>query len=228
MSLLRSDHGKRRSKVRVMDKASLAADFLSTQAVKLNPDDPFLYASGMRGPIYCDNRLIISYPLIRRRFTKAMHELSQRLTFQVVGATATAGIPHGAWLAESLNLPMLYVRGSNKAHGNCNRVEGAFKPEQRVLLVEDLVTTGMSSLSAVEALRSEGLEVNCVISLFQYGLPGVKQRFEDAGVHLKSVLTLDQLFLQWRKCHLYLEKLQMQQTFTTKCLKIRNVQFFLL
>ena len=147
----------------------------------------------MRGPIYCDNRLIISYPLIRRRFTKAMHELSQRLTFQVVAATATAGIPHGAWLAESLNLPMLYVRGVNKAHGNCNRVEGAFKPEQRVLLVEDLVTTGMSSLSAVEALRSEGLEVNCVISLFQYGLPGVKQRFEDADVHLKSVLTLDEL-----------------------------------
>ena len=102
-----------------MDKASLAADFLSTQAVKLNPDDPFLYASGMLGPIYCDNRLIISYPLIRRRFTKAMHELSQRLTFQVVAATATAGIPHGAWLAESLNLPMLYVRGANKAHGNC-------------------------------------------------------------------------------------------------------------
>ena len=176
-----------------MDKASLAADFLSTQAVKLNPDDPFLYASGMRGPIYCDNRLIISYPLIRRRFTKAMHELSQRLTFQVVAATATAGIPHGAWLAESLNLPMLYVRGANKTHGNCNRVEGAFKPNQRVLLVEDLVTTGMSSLSAVEALRLEGLEVNCVISLFQYGLPGVNQRFEDAGVLLKSVLTLDEL-----------------------------------
>tara|TARA_B100000674_G_scaffold489917_1_gene504716 strand:+ start:1550 stop:2188 length:639 start_codon:yes stop_codon:yes gene_type:complete len=176
-----------------MDKASLAADFLSTQAVKLNPDDPFLYASGMRGPIYCDNRLIISYPLIRRRFTKAMHELSQRLTFQVVAATATAGIPHGAWLAESLNLPLLYVRGSNKTHGSCNRVEGAFKPDQRVLLIEDLVTTGMSSLSAVEALRSEGLEVTCVISLFQYGLPGVNQRFEDAGVHLQSVLTLDEL-----------------------------------
>tara|TARA_Y100000589_G_scaffold201448_1_gene190097 strand:+ start:517 stop:1155 length:639 start_codon:yes stop_codon:yes gene_type:complete len=182
-----------------MDKASLAADLLSTQAIKLNPEDPFLYASGMRGPIYCDNRLIISYPLIRRRFTRAMHELSQKITFQVIAATATAGIPHGAWLAESFNVPMVYVRGSSKTHGNCKQVEGAFKPNQRVLLVEDLVTTGKSSLMAVEALRAEGLEVHYVISLFQYGLPGVDKRFEAADVYLKSVLTLDELLNEAHK-----------------------------
>ena len=176
-----------------MDKTSLALDFLSTQAVQLNPESPFVYASGLRGPIYCDNRLLMSYPIIRRRFTKALHELSGKTPFQLVGATATAGIPHGAWLAESLNLPLIYVRGASKSHGSGKRVEGAFKPNDRVLLIEDLVTTGMSSLSAVEALRVEGLRVDTVISLFQYGLPGVRERFNEAAIKLFSVLTLDEL-----------------------------------
>ena len=176
-----------------MDKTSLALDFLSTKAVKLNPESPYLYASGMHGPIYCDNRLLMSYPIIRRRFTKALRVLSQKITFQIVGATATAGIPHGAWLAESLNLPLIYVRGASKSHGSRKRVEGAFQSYDKVLLIEDLVTTGMSSLSAVEALRLEGLKVDTVISLFQYGLPEVQNRFNDANVELYSVLTLDEL-----------------------------------
>ena len=135
----------------------------------------------------------MSYPIIRRRFIKAMQELAAGKTFQVIAATATAGIPHGAWLAEIFNLPLVYVRGASKSHGSCKRVEGAFKFNDKVLLIEDLVTTGMSSLSAVEALRLEGLKVDSVVSLFQYGLTGVNERFEAAGLQLSSVLTLDEL-----------------------------------
>lgn len=180
----------------MIDKAGLASDLLSIKAVRLQPHDPFVYASGIRGPIYCDNRLIISYPLIRRRFTKALKQLSENLSFQLIAATATAAIPHGAWLADALDMPLIYVRGESKGHGAGKRVEGAFKAEQKVLLVEDLVTTGMSSLSAVNALRSEDLRVEQVISLFQYGLPEVNAQFVRQGVTLNSVLTLSELLYE--------------------------------
>lgn len=204
-----------------MDKTSLALDFLSTQAVQLNPDSPYLYASGLRGPIYCDNRLLMSYPIIRRRFTRALRELSGKIPFQLIGATATAGIPHGAWLAESLNLPLIYVRGASKRHGSGKRVEGAFRSNDRVLLIEDLVTTGMSSLSAVEALRLEGLRVDTVISLFQYGLPGVNERFNEAGLKLYSVLTLDELLDEASK----IDTLSTSQVSTVKAWQKNPVQW---
>ena len=177
----------------MIDKYRLASDLLSIDAVRLRPAEPFKYASGLRGPIYCDNRLIISFPLIRRRFTEALKDLVDQKVFQVVAATATAAIPHGAWLSDILAKPLIYVRGANKSHGGGKRIEGAFDYGQKVVLVEDLVTSGMSSISAVQALRAEGLKVEEVISIFQYGLPDTKQKFDEIGVNFSSVLSLDTL-----------------------------------
>jgi orotate phosphoribosyltransferase len=163
--------------------------------VLLRPDDPFTWASGLRSPIYCDNRLTLSDPAVRRRLTEGFLAALDRarLAPEVIAGTATAGIPHAAWLADRLEKPLVYVRSSPKGHGRGNRVEGRLARGARVVLVEDLVSTGGSSLAAVEALRDAGAEVLAVVGVFSYGLARAHDAFRDAGVPLLTLTDYDAL-----------------------------------
>lgn len=169
--------------------ADLARDLLRIGAVELRPNDPFTWASGLRSPIYCDNRLTLSEPAVRRRLTDGFAALVEAhgLAPDVVAGTATAGIPHAAWLAERLGLPMVYVRSSPKGHGRGNQIEGRLAARARVVLVEDLVSTGGSSLAAVEALREAGAEVLATLAVFSYAFDRAAAAFEEAGVPLATL-----------------------------------------
>lgn len=173
----------------------LAEQLLAIGAVVLSPDQPFTWASGLRSPVYCDNRLTLSYPPVRRAIAAgfASHIEAEKLTPDVIAGTATAGIPHAAWLAERLDLPMVYVRSKPKAHGKGNQIEGRLQPGQRVVLIEDLVSTGGSSLEAVGALREAGVAVRAVLGIFSYGLPIAAQRFAEAHVPLHTLTSFSTL-----------------------------------
>jgi orotate phosphoribosyltransferase len=174
---------------------TLAADLLDIGAVLLRPDDPFTWASGLKAPIYCDNRLTLAHPPVRRRIADGFVEVLERegLAPAVIAGTATAGIPHAAWLAERLDRPMAYVRGAAKGHGRQNRIEGRVEEGQAVVLVEDLVSTGGSSLEAVEALRAAGADVQAVLAIFSYAFDDAHARFEAAGVPLHVLTTFPTL-----------------------------------
>ncbi|GIV61183.1 MAG: orotate phosphoribosyltransferase [Rhodothermaceae bacterium] len=163
-----------------------AGDLLGIGAVALSPEAPFTWASGLRSPIYCDNRLTMAYPAVRRRLTEGFTARirAQHLHPDVIVGTATAGIPHAAWLADRLDLPMAYVRSKPKAHGRGNQVEGRVEAGQPVVVIEDLVSTGMSSVAVVQALREHGAEVQAVLAIFSYGLPAAEAAFAEAGVPL--------------------------------------------
>lgn len=159
----------------------LASKLLETGAVRIQPDNPFTWASGMRSPIYCDNRVLLSYPEIRTGLIDLMVKVIKDFEFfDTIAGVATAGIPAGAILADRLKLPFAYVRSKPKDHGRQNLIEGSIKENAKVLVVEDLISTGMSSLQAVEAIRQIPAEVNGVIAIFQYGLPKAKKAFEEA------------------------------------------------
>ena len=164
----------------------LASALLEIGAVSFSPEKPYVWASGLRSPVYCDNRLTISHPgirrLIRDGFVRIIEE--QGLDPDVIAGTATAGIPHAAWLADRLNLPMVYVRSSAKGHGRGRRTEGRFGEGDDLVLVEDLVSTGMSSLDAVDALEEEGGRVRAVLAIFTYGLPAAASAFSERNVPL--------------------------------------------
>lgn len=167
-------------------------------AVFLRPDDPFTWTSGIKSPIYCDNRLLISHPVSRRLITASFLELmqSKKLRPDTIAGTATAGIPWAAWLAEAANLPMIYVRSSAKEHGRKNLIEGRLEQGQSVLLVEDLISTGKSSLAAVQALRSQGAKVLAVTGLFHYNFPETHNVFQREKVDCLPLCTLDDM-LTW-------------------------------
>lgn len=164
-----------------MTDAFLAAQLLRIGAVHIRPDEPFTWASGWKSPIYCDNRQTLGYPEVRRyirdRFVAHLDVEVDR-----VAGTATAGIPHAAWLADALDVPMVYVRGQAKGHGRQSRIEGPLHPGDRVVLIEDLISTGGSSLQAVEALREAGAEVVRVMAIFTYGFPHADEAFARAHV----------------------------------------------
>ncbi len=176
-------------------RPDVARDLLRIEAVTLSPDNPFTWASGLKAPLYCDNRLTMAYPEVRLRLTRGFLTLilEHNLTPEVIVGTATAGIPHAAWLAQALKRPMAYVRSKPKAHGRGNQIEGRIEPGQRVIVVEDLVSTGMSSMGSVEALRAAGAEVLALLAIFTYGLPGVAERFEKADVPFYTLTTFDTL-----------------------------------
>jgi orotate phosphoribosyltransferase len=165
-------------------RRALAADLLQIGAVSLRPDDPFTWSSGMKSPIYCDNRVTLGYPRIRTAIRDGFHHIVQHLDPgpDVVAGTATAGIPHAAWLADRLDLPMAYVRGEAKSHGRKNRIEGVVRRGQTVVLVEDLISTGGSALSAVEALQTAGAHVLAVVAIFSYELMAAASAFQDRDV----------------------------------------------
>ncbi len=159
----------------------LAQKLLQIKAIRLNPQNPFQWASGMLSPIYCDNRIVLSYPEAREVVKKGLKEASAQFgDFDYVGGVATAGIAHGALLADVLGKPFIYVRSKRKAHGRQNLIEGDMKPDSKVLLVEDLISTGGSCLKAVEGVREDGGEVVGVLALFTYGFPKADEAFEAA------------------------------------------------
>ncbi len=174
-----------------MERKDYAKLLLDVEAVALRSENElFTWASGIKSPIYCDNRLTISYPDVRRAIAKGLVDLIAKDfedSFDVVAATATAGIPHGAWVAELLNKPMVYVRSSSKEHGKENLIEGLVKKGQRAVLIEDLISTGGSSLKCVEALQKEGVEVLKVYGIFNYGLKEAIDRFKLAGVPYETL-----------------------------------------
>ena len=162
----------------------LAKELLAIEAVALRPNNYFTWTSGIKSPIYCDNRITMSYPSIRREIAAGMVEVIKEkyLAVEVVAGTATAGIPHAAWVSELLDLPMIYVRDSAKKHGKTNQIEGRVLEGQKVVIIEDLISTGLSSLKVAKALREAGAEVLGVVAIFSYELKKAKAAFEEAGV----------------------------------------------
>lgn len=164
----------------------VAESLLAIEAIKLNHEHPFTWSSGWKSPIYCDNRLALSFPdirsLIKEQLAAAIK--SHYAGADAIAGVATAGIPQGALVADLLNLPFLYVRSKPKGHGMENMIEGKIGKGQKVVVVEDLVSTGGSSLAAVNALRAAGAEVLGMVAIFTYGFPVADQNFEKADVPL--------------------------------------------
>jgi orotate phosphoribosyltransferase len=154
-----------------METASAVANtLLSINAVSLSPDNPYTWSSGLKSPIYCDNRLLLSFPDERKVVYEALAEKIKQLDVDVVAGTATAGIPHAAWAAEKLGLPMAYVRSSSKGHGKQNKIEGKIAPGSKVVIIEDLISTGGSAFNAAQAVEEAGAEIAAVIAVFTYEL----------------------------------------------------------
>lgn len=170
-------------------KKNIAESLLKIQAVSLRPNEPFTWASGIISPIYCDNRLTLSYPEVRRNIASGLAEIikEQFPGTELVAGTATAGIPHAAWVSEELNLPMCYVRSKAKGHGKGNQIEGKAEKGQKVVVVEDLISTGGSVITAVEALREAGCQVLGVVSIFTYQLEKGYELLRDANITAYSL-----------------------------------------
>lgn len=173
----------------------IAHAMLQVGAVELNPTDLFTWASGIKSPIYCDTRLTISDPAIRKQLANGLAQNIKEFfpETEVVAGTATAGIPHAAWVSDILELPMVYVRSKAKEHGRGNQIEGKYAAGQKVVVVEDIVSTGGSSITAVEALRAAGCEVVGVVCVYTYNLPKAEEAFEAAGVKYVSLTNFDYL-----------------------------------
>ncbi len=164
----------------------IARELLKIKAIKLSPEKPFTWASGWKSPIYCDNRLSLSYPKLRDRIKHAFKSLieTEYKGAEAIAGVATAGIPQGALVADLLGLPFIYVRSRTKSHGLTNQIEGKTKKGQKIVVLEDLVSTGGSSLAAVEAIRHAKMEVLGMISIFTYGFPLSRYNFEKSEVDL--------------------------------------------
>jgi orotate phosphoribosyltransferase len=160
----------------------VAEFLLQIKAIKLQPGNPFTWASGWRSPIYCDNRITLSHPIIRTYIRQKLTSLIQEEfgSAAVVAGVATAGIPQGVLVAQELGLPFIYVRSKPKDHGTGNLIEGDFSEGQRVVIVEDLISTGKSSLQAVEALRDAGCKVEGLVGIFNYGFDAAAENFKKA------------------------------------------------
>ncbi len=174
---------------------NIAKSLLQIKAVKLRPDEPFTWASGWHSPIYCDNRLILSHPkvrtFVRQAFVKYIQEEVGHI--DMVAGVATGGIAIGALVAEDLGLPFCYVRSAAKAHGMSNRIEGMLEKGQRTVVIEDLISTGKSSLDAVKALREAGAEVKALVSIFTYGFQQAADNFAAADCRMMSLSDYDTL-----------------------------------
>ena len=166
------------------NEKATAEKLLQIQAVKLSPEAPFTWASGWKSPIYCDNRKVLSFPYIRDFIKSEMCSVifEQFPDVELLAGVATAGIAWGAMAADQLKLPYIYVRPKPKEHGLGNQIEGHFEPGKKVLVIEDLVSTGKSSLQVVDVLKNAGLEIAGMVSIFTYGFPQADEAFRSAGV----------------------------------------------
>ena len=176
-----------------MPAFDLATGLLDAGAVRLSPRSPFTWASGLRSPIYCDNRQLLGFPELRARIKAVLAERAAESRPTLVAGTSTAGIPWAALVADALGLPMAYVRPEPKKHGMGRQVEGPHVDGHKVVLIEDLISTGGSSIKCVEALRHEDAEVLEVLALFSYGLPQAEEAFRAAAVPLRVLATFEDL-----------------------------------
>ena len=173
----------------------VAKKLLEINAIKLNVENPFTWASGWKSPIYCDNRLSLSYPEVRTFIKNQLASTIQEKFsgVEAIAGVATAGIPQGALVADALNIPFIYVRSKPKGHGMENLIEGKVTKDQKVVVIEDLVSTGGSSLKAIEALRKSEFSVLGMVSIFTYGFPVAQENFDNAKVPLISLSTYNEL-----------------------------------
>jgi orotate phosphoribosyltransferase len=181
------------------ERALKVAEFLlRIKAVELNPEQPFTWASGLKSPIYCDNRKTLSYPEIRSFIREAFISAVKENYHQpdVIAGVATGGIAIGALIADSLNLPFIYVRSEAKKHGLGNQVEGVLKSTQKVVVIEDLISTGKSSLNAVQALREQGGEIMGMIAIFTYGFETASENFKNHQCPLITLTNYESLLHQ--------------------------------
>ena len=171
------------------NEKAVAEKLLQINAIKLNPEQPFTWASGWKSPIYCDNRKVLSFPYVRE-FVKS--EMSNVIfehfpDAEMLAGVATAGIAWGAMAADQLKLPYIYVRPKPKEHGMGNQIEGAYQAGQKVVVIEDLISTGKSSLQVVDVLKNAGVEVIGMVSIFNYGFPQAVEAFEKSGIPFRSL-----------------------------------------
>jgi orotate phosphoribosyltransferase len=172
-----------------MIKDDIAEILLKLKAVSINTDTPYLWASGIKSPIYCDNRIIISHHEDRKKIAIAFANIIKEKYPKVeyIAGTATAGIPHAAWVADILELPMIYVRSSAKEHGRGNQIEGEIKEDANVILIEDLFSTGMSSIAAGQVIQQANMKLMAVISIFTYDLKKCKTNFLNHHMNFHSL-----------------------------------------
>ena len=172
----------------------VARELLEIKAIAITSGKPFVWSSGMLAPFYCDNRLTLSYPKIRRMLTDGFIEKASKYDFDCVAGVATAGIAHAAWVAERLSLPLIYVRPEPKGHGHQNQIEGHLPESSKVLLIEDLVATGLSSIQAAEAIqKATGSMPVITLAIFTYNLGGVAELFQKKGAPLETLSNFDAL-----------------------------------
>ncbi|MFZ2185998.1 MAG: orotate phosphoribosyltransferase [Streptococcus parauberis] len=175
--------------------SQIAAELLDIKAVYLKPEDPFTWASGIKSPIYTDNRITLSYPETRTIIENGFVETikAHYPEVEVISGTATAGIPHGAIIADKMNLPFAYIRSKPKDHGAGNQIEGRVLPGQKMVIIEDLISTGGSVLDAAAAAIREGAEVLGVVAIFTYQLPKATASFKEAGIELITLSNYSEL-----------------------------------
>ncbi|GEL75939.1 orotate phosphoribosyltransferase [Tenuibacillus multivorans] len=184
---------------------SLAKQLIDIGALKVNTEHYFTWTSGLKSPIYCDNRLIISYPDVREevinQFVKVIEE--KYPDTDVIAGCATAGIPHAAWVADRLNLPMIYVRNKPKSHGLNNQIEGCLIEGQKVVVIEDLISTGGSSIQAANAVKEAGGDVLGIVSIFSYNMKVSIENLKESGYPSHSLLTFDSLMEELKSTNSY-------------------------
>jgi len=173
----------------------IAKHLLNVKAVTLSPDEPYTWASGIKSPIYCDNRITMSYPSVRKDIAHALVEVIRREypDVEVIAGTATAGIPQACWVADLMDLPMVYIRSKAKDHGKENQIEGRIEPGQKMVIIEDLISTGGSVLDACDAARREGAQVLGVAAIFTYQLPKGLNNFKEKGIRLHTLTNYTKL-----------------------------------
>ncbi|ELK4502653.1 orotate phosphoribosyltransferase [Staphylococcus pseudintermedius] len=173
----------------------IAKALLDIEAVSLSPNEMYTWSSGIQSPIYCDNRVTLGYPEVRTAIRDGLIELIEQhfADVEIVSGTATAGIPHAAYISDKMNLPMNYVRSKSKSHGKQNQIEGARSEGKKVVVIEDLISTGGSCITAVEALQEAGAEVLGVVAIFTYGLNKTGETFKAAGVPFYTLSNYDEL-----------------------------------
>ncbi|GAA6117589.1 Orotate phosphoribosyltransferase [Apilactobacillus kunkeei] len=167
----------------------IASDLLKINAVTLSPNEPFTWASGIKAPIYTDNRITISFPEVRTHIADGLSELIRNKfpEVKVIGGVATAGIPHAAIVADNMDLPMIYVRSKPKDHGRGKQMEGRINQQDPIVLIDDLLSTGKSVLNAAQALKNEGYNVIGVVAIFSYELPDSTKNFKEAGIEFDTL-----------------------------------------
>jgi len=190
----------------VLDKntAKKTAELLlQINAIKLRPENPFTWASGWKSPIYCDNRIVLSYPMIRNYIREEMAKQVEALYGKpdIIAGVATGAIGIGALVADFLGLPFIYVRPQPKSHGRQNQIEGQLEPNQTVVVIEDLISTGNSSLNAVNALKSGGANVKGMLAIFTYGFDVADKNFEEKEVALHTLSDYEHLIQQASETH---------------------------